>query len=126
MNDTKLRTIWQQRQLGQPAMPLAGPLAMLVKHQLEKRVRQLGQLGVIWEQLVPASLAEHTALESFNRGVLTVAVDSAAHRFELQTLLGGGLQREIQARFGGAIQRIKLQARQFGQLDESGSVRYDF
>lgn len=126
MNDTQLRTIWQQKQLRPDGMPLAGPLAMLVKHQLEKRVRQMGQMSRLWDELVPAALAEHTALDSLNRGVLTVTVDSAPHRYELATLLSGGLEQELRRRFQGTLSRIKLQAGQFSQTDESGAARYQF
>jgi hypothetical protein len=37
-----------------------------------------------------------------------VTVDSSSHLFMLRTLLDGGLKREIQSRFSGALNRIKL------------------
>ncbi len=73
----------------------------------------MGNLSVIWDEVIPAEIADHTALESFSRGVLTVLVDSAPHRFQLQTLLNSGLTKVIQQRFSGAINRVKLVPGQF-------------
>ncbi len=66
------------------------------------------------------------ALEGLHRGSLTVLVDSAPHRFQLRTLLDGGLKRQIQARFGGALNRIRVMPGQFYSVDVSGRRRYQF
>ncbi len=108
MDDAQLRTIWQQRQVGFHVKHLSTPLTSYLKHDLSKRVRQIGKLAEIWQDVVPPELAGHTSLETFRRGVLTVTVDSSSHLFMLRTLLDGGLKREIQSRFSGAINRIKL------------------
>ena len=117
MDDARLQTIWQQRQCSDYFSRLHEPLTILMKHSLGKKVRQLGNLSVIWDEVIPPEIAEHTALESFSRGVLTVLVDSAAHRFQLQTLLNGGLTKVIQQRFSGAINRVKLAPGQFHSVD---------
>ncbi len=126
MDDTTLRTIWQQRQFDDRYAPVAQPLTMLMKRVLAKRVRQLGDLGAIWDEVLPRSIRDHTALESFNRGVLTVLVDSAAHRYQLQMLLTGGVEREIRARFKGALNKIRLMPGQFYAVDLTGAARYEF
>lgn len=126
MDDAQLHTIWQQRQFNDRAVPLSQPLSVLMKHKLAKRARQLGKLADVWDDLVPEPINEHTALEGFNRGVLTVLVDSPAHRFQLQTLLMGGLMRELQDRFPGAINKVHLVPGQFCSVDVSGSRRYEF
>jgi hypothetical protein len=64
-------------------------------------------------------------LESFSRGVLTVLVDSAPHRFQLQTLLGGGILKALQQQFSGAINRVRLVPGQFYAVDLTGTQRYD-
>lgn len=125
MDDAQLQTVWQQRQFAKGAVHLGEPLAILMKHTLGKRVRQLSKLGEIWDDVVPDSLRDHTALESFRRGVLTVLVDSAAHRFHLQTLLAGGVRKEIQARFGGALNKIRVLPGQFYSVDLAGAKRYE-
>jgi len=126
MDEAQLRTVWQQRQMGIPAAHLSQPLGVFVKRNLARRVRRIGQLSAIWDEVVPEEIAEHTALEGFRRGVLTVMVDSAPHRYRLQTLLTGGLMKEIQARFSGALNKVRLIPGQFASVDLSGDKRFEF
>lgn len=126
MDDAQLRTVWQQRQFNDRAVPLNKPLALLMKYTLGRRVRQLGRLAEIWEEMIPEGLLRHTALESFRSGVLAVLVDSAAHRFQLRTLLDGGLMRELQRRFSGALNKVRLTPGQFTRTDSLGNPRYEF
>ena len=124
MDDAQLRTVWQQRQFADPIAPLGEPLAFFMKHQLARRVKQLSRLAEIWDEIIPDSIAEHTALEGFHRGTLTVIVDSASHRFQLQTLLLGGLLKELQSRFSGALNKVRLEPGQFQSIDLAGTPRY--
>jgi len=117
MDDAQLQTVWQQRQFGDLAVPLAQPLAIFMKHFLAARVRKLGRLAEIWDLLVPQEIREHTALEAFSRGVLTVIVDSASHRYQLRMLLDGGLKRDIQARFPGPLNKIRLTPGRFDAIE---------
>jgi hypothetical protein len=117
MDDAQLRTVWQQRQFAMPAAPLARPLAILMKHTLGKRVRQLGRLAEIWEEVIPPGIMEHTALDGLRGGTLTVLVDSSAHRFQLRQLLDGGLLAEIRKRFSGALNKVRLEPGQFEEMD---------
>ena len=126
MDETQLRTIWQQRQFNDRVAPIGLPLGALMKYTLAKKVRQLSKLSQIWDALIPAEINGHTALESFNRGVLTVIVDSAPHRYNLQMLLSGGLVRELQARFAGALNKVRLVPGQFSSIDLAGARRYEF
>ena len=126
MDDTQLRTLWLQRQSNDRISHLAEPMAVLMKHNLGKRVRQLGKLAVVWDDVLPATIREHTALDSFQRGVLTVLVDSSSHRYQLQTLLTAGLMKEIRNRFSGPLNKIRLVPGQFSSVDlETGERRYD-
>jgi hypothetical protein len=124
MDDAQLRTVWQQRQRGDGAVPLAQPLAILMKHTLGKRVRQIGRLAEVWDEVVPRPFADHTALEGFRSGTLTVIVDSAPHRFQLRQLLDGGLLAELRARFSGALNKVRLVPGKLCELDEAGNRRY--
>jgi len=125
MDDAKLHTIWQQRRAGDAVVPLSQPLSLLMKRTLAKRARQLGALATVWDDLVPEDLRDHTALEGFTGGTLTVTVDSASHRFQLQTLLASGLLKELQARLPMALNKIKLVPGQFCSIDLNGSPRYE-
>ena len=125
MDDDQLRTVWQQRQKYDRTRHLSTSLSLLMKHNLSKKVRRLSALSAIWDELVPDELASHTALENFNRGVLVVMVDSSAHRFQLRTLLDGGLMHEMQARFIGSLNKIRLIPGQFYSVDLTGARRYE-
>ncbi|MHC4562103.1 MAG: DciA family protein [Planctomycetota bacterium] len=127
MDDAQLRTVWQQRQRRDSVTPLAQPLTQLVERTLAKRVRQFGSISQAWDDVMPESVRDHTALEGYQRGTLTVMVDSASHRFKLQTLLDGGLKNQIQSRCSQPINKIRLTLGQFYQLDpETGERRYGF
>ena len=126
MDDAQLKTVWQQRQFPPPASPLGVPLAELMKRKLAKRVKQLNKLAEIWDEVLPQSIREHTALEGFKDGVLTVIVDSAPHRFQLQTLLNAGLMSQIQELLPLALNKIRLVPGQFYSIDFNGAPRYQF
>jgi len=126
MDDTQLRTLWLQKQPNDRTSHLAGPMTVLMKHKLGKKVRQLSKLAVVWDEVLPATIRDHTALDSFQRGILTVLVDSSAHRYQLQTLLTAGLMKEIRKRFSGPLNKIRLVPGQFSSVDlETGARRYD-
>ena len=126
MDEARLRTIWHQRQFRENSAHLSEPLTLLMKHTLGKKVRQLGKLSEIWDTTVPEEITSHTALESFSRGTLTVTVDTSAHRFQLRTLLNGGLMKILQQQFSGALNRIRLVPGQFYSTDATGARRYEF
>ena len=123
MDDAQLRTVWQQRQFNDRAVPLGPTLAFLIK-PLDKRVRQLGRLAEVWDEIIPANIADHTALESFRSGTLTVIVDSAPHRFGLRQLLDGGLLAELRSRFSGALDKVRVVPGKLCDLDDAGNRRY--
>jgi hypothetical protein len=125
MDDAQLRTIWQQRQYDYRISPLGEPLGVLMKQKLAKRVKQLGELARIWDEVIPEAIRDHTALEGLYRGVLTVIVDSASQRFQLQMLLNSGMMREIQHRFSGSLNKVRLMPGQFYAVDvETGERKY--
>ncbi|MGC9454595.1 MAG: DUF721 domain-containing protein [Phycisphaerae bacterium] len=125
MDDVLLQTIWQQRRPAERASHVSGPIQMLMKYRLAKRVRALSSIAGIWDELVPADIRDHTALERMERGTLIVMVDSAAHRFRLQMLLNGGLMAQIRRRFPGPLNKIRLVPGQFYSVDTAGGVRYE-
>ena len=119
---------WGESRLDEVAAPdevplLAGAIRFLVKRRLAKRVKMIGKISQIWDETVPGSIREHTALVSFIRGTLTVAVDSAAHRYQLETLLRDGLFEIIRERFGGPLNRIRLVPGVFDALEMPSTDR---
>src|SRR4051812_7366650 len=75
--------------------PLGPEMVAFFKQAVEKRQTKFAKIARCWAQLVPETLAEHCALESFSRGSLTVLVDSASHLYELKQLLLAGLQQQL-------------------------------
>ena len=127
MDEPQLRNVWQNRQGRDSIRPLSEPLDWLMKRRLAKRVRQIGQLAVAWDECIPDFIREHSALVGLNRGTLTVAVDSAPHRYMLQQLLQNGLLDAIRERFrSGALNRVKLVPGRFDALDFPEDVRPAF
>jgi len=123
MNESQMRNVWRNRQGPDGPGPLSEPLGRLVRGRLAKRVRQIGRLALAWDECVPGYLREHAALVRLSRGILTVAVDSAPHRYQLQQLLRSGLLDAIRERFPGALTRVRLIPGQFDALEFPEDVR---
>ena len=94
---------------------LLGPeMVEFFQHSVTKRQTKFSKLAECWSQLVPETLSEHCALESLNRGTLTVLVDSASHLYELKQLLLAGIQEQLvmACKFAG-LKKIALKPGQF-------------
>src|SRR5205085_2091305 len=73
-----------------------GPeLLSFFKVSVEKRNAKFGKIADAWGKLVPQTLAERCALESFFRGTLCVLCDSSGHLYELKQLLLAGLEKQL-------------------------------
>ena len=126
MDERQLRNVWRNRRRPNRIAALGKPLGELVRTRLAKRVRQVGQLASAWDECIPDPIREHTALVSFQRGTLTVAVDSAAHRYQLQMLLRAGVLEAIRERFSaGPLNRVRLVPGQFDAIDMPDGWRGD-
>ena len=77
------------------AEPLGGAMVAFFKQTVEKRHTKLGKIAECWGLIVPALLQEHSALESLNRGTLTVIVDTSSHLYDLKQLLLAGLEEQL-------------------------------
>jgi hypothetical protein len=93
--EADFRRIARIKQSAPKETPLLGPDVVSLFKQLEKRDRKLGKIADCWVQLVPRLLQEHTALEGFSRGTLSVLVDSSAHLYDLKQLLLAGLEKQL-------------------------------
>ena len=95
---SKLQRIWQSRQLRPAALPIREYLERFLKKSLAPRRKSTGPLTQAWFGLLPPDLLEHTFLDSFRRGQLTVLVDTAAHLAELNWLLREGFEKRTKFR----------------------------
>jgi len=108
---TRLRR-WRNRP--EPDLSL-GFLQKQFKQQIEKPYKQLGAIATLWESLVPNDLAQHTQIDSLQRGVLQISVDSSARLYELDRLMRGGLeQRLIIGHKGPAMRKVRLRVAPIG------------
>ena len=106
--DQYLNRLRQWRNRREPDLTL-GFLRDQFKRELLKPAKQLTEMAALWQELVPAHLAQHTRLESLSRGVLKVSIDSSSRLYELDRLLRGGLEQELITRHKGpAVRRIQL------------------
>ena len=82
------------------------------RRDIEKPYKQLQRIVPVWRELVPDALERHTCLESFQRGVLRVAVDSSAHLYELDRLLREGLEKQLITSVKGAsLRKVHLRVK---------------
>ena len=94
--DAEFRRVSRVKQTAPKTTPLIGPdVVNFFKHSVEKRQTKMGKIAECWCTLVPQLLQEHSSLESFTRGTLTVLVDSAAHLYDLKQLLLAGLEQQL-------------------------------
>jgi hypothetical protein len=84
-----------KRTAREPAPAFGGDLVRFFKHSVQKPQKRFGVISECWATLIPSTFLEHTALESFSKGTLTVLVDSSPHLYELRTLLLSGLQDQL-------------------------------
>lgn len=105
------------------ATPLGEAMLHFFHGQVARRQTKLAILADVWCRLVPESLQERCALESFQRGRLTVVVESAPHLYQLRQLLLAGLESQLLAACRGAgLRRITLKRGRW--RDNAGQVLF--
>ncbi len=105
-----------------------GPeLVGFFKQSVAKRQAKLCQIATAWAGLVPETLDRHCALESLNRGSLTVLVDSSSHLYELKQLLLAGLQDQLLlACKTSGLKKVALKpGRWYADGDAGRKLRFD-
>ena len=127
-SDAELRRLQRVKQLQHPEPAQLGPEVVgFFKHSVQKRQTKMGKIAERWQQLVPPLLAEHTALESYSKGSLTVLVDSSSHLFELKQLLLAGLEAQLRLACKSAgLRKITLKSGRWyeGQSPAEGKPRF--
>ena len=74
---------------------------------VSKPAEKLDGITELWQALVPPNLTDKTRLLGLAKGVLTVALDSATVRSELDARLRAGLLRQLQTGSKGAVFKVK-------------------
>jgi hypothetical protein len=95
-DEAELRRLSRVKRTTRDPEPMLGPdMVEFFKRSIQKRQTRFAKIGECWAVLVPETFCEHTSLESFTKGQLTVLVDSAPHLYELKQLLLAGLERQL-------------------------------
>lgn len=74
---------------------------------IAKPAAKLEGIHDLWQEHIPARIVSRSRLLGFHRGTLTVSVESATARAELDSQLRGGLLTVLQKASRGALYRIK-------------------
>src|SRR5882672_4280748 len=108
----RLEQLRQQR--GKPEREWGiGSVIASIEREGRRRDRNLGRAGELWDQLLPAELVRQTKLVGFRGGVLSVIVESASARYELDRALRGGLEQQLRAQLPNTLVRIKVTVGRF-------------
>src|SRR5215217_669181 len=111
-----------------PTAPLGPEMVSFFKQSVAKRHTKLSKIAECWGALVPETLNDHCALESFSRGSLTVVVDSSSHLYELKQLLLAGLEQQLLLACANAgLRKINLRPGRWydGDSPTGGKLRFD-
>jgi hypothetical protein len=96
IEEATLRRLARVKHTEAPVSAALGPeMLAFFKHSVSRRQAKFAKIADVWGRLVPQTLADHCALESFTRGSLTVIVDSSSYLYELKQLLLAGLQQQL-------------------------------
>jgi hypothetical protein len=116
-----------KRHVPHPTTPLGPEMISFFKQSVQKRQTKLASIAGCWGTLVPSTLNEHCALESYSRGSLTVIVDSASHLYELKQLLLAGLQNQLMLACRSAgLRKISLRPGRWYEGAERGERKIRF
>ena len=126
--ERELERVFAAKQVRQEVGAPLGPQMIDFFHQsVRKRQTKFSQIADSWGKLVPQTLSEHCALESFSRGTLIVLVDSASHLYELKQLLLAGLQQQLLlACKAGGLRKISLKPGRWYDSAEGESRKLRF
>src|SRR5215217_3491470 len=110
-----------------PTAPLGPEMVSFFKQSVAKRHTKLSKIAECWGALVPETLNDHCALESFSRGSLTVIVDSSSHLYELKQLLLAGLQQQLLLACKSAgLRKVNLKHGRWYDADDVGDRKPRF
>ena len=118
--DKARQSRWKDKQLGKIAEDF-------FKRKVKKKYNKLGKILNAWQELLPISLQEHSCIESLNRGVLKVLVDSQVHYAELDMLVRNKLvDRILEIEPTLPAFKIKLVRGSWYHTDDEGNKIADF
>ena len=76
--------------------------------ELQKLEKRLGGVARAWQSVCPPELLGRTSVRSLARGVLTIGVEDASTRFELDRVLRAGGERTFIRACPTTVRKLKL------------------
>jgi hypothetical protein len=124
----RVQRVHRVKQMAPQSTEALGPqLLDFFNKSVARRQTKLAQISECWCRLVPETLCDHCALESFVRGTLTVLVDSSSHLYELKQLLLAGLEQQLMlACRSGGLRKIALRQGRWYEGDRAQDRRLRF
>jgi Dna[CI] antecedent, DciA len=108
----RLRALQARRARPEPRWGI-GALVAAVEKDERRRQKSLGAIAELWDELTPRELALRTRLATFRGGVLTVHVESASVRYDLDRALRDGLEAALRTGCAATLTRVKVIVRAF-------------
>lgn len=97
---------WRARPEFGSAKPLSQELGLIGK-TLARDGKRMGGVVDGWEACAPKALQECVRISGYARGVLSVVIDSAPARFELDRAMRGGLETQLRTVIGPGFVRLR-------------------
>ena len=103
----RLEDLRRRRARAAPERSAGDALAGTVR-ELRRLERRLGGVAEAWQAVCPPDLVARTAIRSLRKGLLTIAVEDASTRYELDRLLRAGAERELARAATTTVRRVRL------------------
>ncbi len=121
--EARLRSIGQRGKVKVAGLKVGKLVQQFWVKKVAPLQKKFGQLAQAWEELLPDELRRHSCLDTFQRGVLRVLVDSDAHYYELNLIIREGLVDRVRALCPRlSIREIRLVRGTWYQRDEEGNL----
>lgn len=85
-----------------------GPIADALGADLKRLERRIGGVAGAWTATCPPELIRRTSVEGISRGVLTIRVDDAGTRFEIDRWLRSGGERELVKKCPTTVRKVRV------------------
>ncbi len=98
----------QKKRRANKAVCLGEVMSEFMEARIAPQFNRFSSVAKLWDELLPAGLAEHCEIVEISAGRLKVQVDSPSYMYELQ-LCRSELLRELQRHSAIRIKDIKFQ-----------------
>ncbi len=98
----------REHRVKEPPRRALGDLLTARAKQFKRESKGTGVVAQAWSELCPAALLARTGVVGVSRGVLTLAADDSAARFEVDRVLRCGVERKLLKRLALDVRRVRV------------------